>query len=90
MLQKAAVDLIIVEYPDGLPVLGVSKFPGQVPNWNKQVQNLSFFYNNNLEVKEKWIIVNSLHFTHPMHNSKRVSKSVGRHSWKFGAQDAKF
>ena len=100
MLQKPAVDLIIAEYPDGLPV------PGQVPTWNKQIQNfikfiigfcqgylhddrallifypdsvqikkevLSFLYNNNLEVKEEWTIVNSLHLTHPMHNSKRVN-----------------
>ena len=106
MLHKAAVDLVIAEYPDGLPVPGVSEFPGQVPNWNKHVQNfikftigfcqgylhddgalllfypdsvqvkkevLSFLYNNNLEVKEEWTIVNSLHLTHPMHNSKRVS-----------------
>jgi hypothetical protein len=107
-LQKAAVDLIIADYPDGLPVPGVSEFPGQVPDWNKRVQNfikftigfsqgylhddgalllfmpdnvqvkkevLSFLYNNNLEVKEEWTIVNSLHLTHPMHNSKRVSNS---------------
>jgi hypothetical protein len=106
--KKAAVDLIIAEYPDGLPVPGVSEFPGQVPTWNKQVQNfikftigfcqgylhddgalllfipdsvqikkevLSFLYNNNLEVKEEWTIVNSLHLTHPVHNSKRVSIS---------------
>ncbi len=106
MLHKPAVDLVIAEYPDGLPVPGVSEFPGQVPTWNKQVQNfikftvgfcqgylhddgalllfypdsvqikkevLSFLYNNNLEVKEEWTIVNSLHLTHPMHNSKRVS-----------------
>jgi hypothetical protein len=106
VLQKPAVDLIIAEYPDGLPVPGVSEFPGQVPSWNKQVQNfvkfiigfsqgylhddgalllffpdsvqinkevLSFLHNNNLEVKEEWTIVNSLHLTHPMHNSKRVS-----------------
>ena len=100
------MDLIIADYPDGLPVPGVSEFPSQVPTWNKQVQNfikftigfcqgylhddgalllfvpdsvqikkevLSFLYNNNLEVKEEWTIVNSLHLTHPMHNSKRVS-----------------
>jgi hypothetical protein len=105
-LQKAEVDLIIAEYPDGLPIPGVSEFPGQVPLWNKQVQNfvkftigfcqgylhndgalflfypdsvqikevLSFLYNNNMEVKEEWTIVNSLHLTHPNHNSKRVSK----------------
>jgi hypothetical protein len=105
-LQKPAVDLIIAEYPDGLPIPGVSEFPCQVPSWNKQVQNfvkfiigfsqgylhddgalllffpdsvqinkevLSFLHNNNLEVKEEWTIVNSLHLTHPMHNSKRVS-----------------
>jgi hypothetical protein len=36
---------------------------------------LSFLYNNNLEVKEEWTIVNFLHLTHPMHNSKRVSNS---------------
>ena len=34
---------------------------------------LSFLYNNNLEVKEEWTVVNSLHLTHPIHNSKRVS-----------------
>jgi hypothetical protein len=106
VVQKAAVDLIIAEYPDGLPVPGVSEFPGQVPHWNKQVQNfvkftigfcqgylhddgalllfypdsvqikkevLSFLHNNNLEVKEEWTIVNSLHLSHPVHNSKRVS-----------------
>ena len=100
------MDLIIAEYPDGLPVPGVSEVPGQVPSWNKQVVNfikftigfcqgylhddgalllfypdsvqikrevLSFLYNNNLEVKEEWTIVNSLHLTHPLHNSKRVS-----------------
>ena len=106
MLHKPAVDLVIAEYPDGLHVPGVSEFPGQVPNWNKQVKNfikftigfcqgylhddgalllfypdslqikkevLSFLYNNNLEVKDEWTIVNSLHLTHPMHNSKPVS-----------------
>ena len=99
------MDLIIAEYPDNLPVPGVSEFPEQVPTRNKQVQNfikftigfcqgylhddgalllfipdsvqikkevLSFLYNNNLEFKEEWTIVNSLHLTHPMHNSKRV------------------
>ena len=34
---------------------------------------MSFLYNNNLVVKEEWTIVNSLHLTHLMHNSKRVS-----------------
>ena len=100
------MNLIIAEYPDGLPVPGVSEFMGQVPNWNKQVQNfikftigfcqgylhddgalllfypvnvqvkkevLSYLYNNNLVVKEEWTIVNSLHLTHPVHTSKRVS-----------------
>ena len=106
MFQKAAVDLIIAEYPDGLLVPGVSESVEQIPNWNKHIQNfikftigfcqgylhddgalllfypdsvqikkevLSFLYNNNLEVKEEWTIVNSLHLTHPMHNSKWVS-----------------
>ena len=105
VVQKGAVDLIIADYPDGLPIPGVSAFPGQVPNWNMQVPNfikfiigfcqgylhddgalllfypdsvqikkelLSFLYNNNLEVKEEWTVVNSLHLTHPMHTSKRV------------------
>ena len=100
------MDLINAEYPDGLPVPGVSEFLGQVLNWNKQVQNfikftigfcqgyrhddgalllfyhvnvqvkkevLSYLYNNNLVVKEEWTIVNSLHLTHPVHTSKRVS-----------------
>ena len=106
MQLKPAVDLVIAEYPDGLPVPGVSEFPGQVPNWNKQVQNfvkftigfcqgylhddgalllfyldsvqikkeiLSFLYNNNLEVKKEWTVVNSLHLTHPLQSSKWVS-----------------
>jgi hypothetical protein len=106
VVRKAVVDLIIAEYPDGLPVPGVSEFPEQVPHWNKHVQNFvkftigfcqgylhddgalllfypdsvqikkevfSFLYNNNLEVKEEWTIVNSLHLTHPIHISKRVS-----------------
>jgi hypothetical protein len=106
LVQKPAVDLIIADYPDGLPVTGVSEFSGQVPHWNKQVQNfvkftigfcqgylhddgalllfypdsvqikkevLSFLYNNNLEVKEEWTIVNCLHLAHPVHTSKRVS-----------------
>ena len=37
------MDLIIAEYPDGLPVPGVSEFPGQVPPWNNQVQNFVKF-----------------------------------------------
>jgi hypothetical protein len=43
VLQKAAVDLIIAEYPDGLPVPGVSEFPAQVPTWNKHVHNFIKF-----------------------------------------------
>ena len=34
---------------------------------------LSYLFNNNLEVKEEWTIVNSLHLTYSLHNSKRVS-----------------
>ena len=115
-MQKPAVDLIIAEYPDGLPVPGVSEFAGQVPHWNKQVQNfvkftigfcqgylhddgalllfypdsvqikkevLSFLYNNNLEVNEEWTIVNSLHLTHPVQNSKRVSNLAFFSLFKF-------
>ena len=37
------MDLIIAEYPDGLHVPGVFDFPGQVPHWNKQVQNFVKF-----------------------------------------------
>jgi hypothetical protein len=43
VLQKAAVDLIIAEYPDGLPVPGISEVPRQIPAWNKQVQNFIKF-----------------------------------------------
>jgi hypothetical protein len=39
----------------------------------KSRRDLSFLYNNNLEVKEEWTIVNSFHLTHPVHNFKRVS-----------------
>ena len=41
--QKATVDLVIAEYPDGLHVPGVFEFPGQIPNWNKHVQNFIKF-----------------------------------------------
>jgi hypothetical protein len=35
MVQKrAAVDLVIAEYPDGLPVPGLSNPSSQVPSWN--------------------------------------------------------
>ena len=37
------MDLVIAEYPDDLPVPGVFEFPGQVPIWNKQVQNFIKF-----------------------------------------------
>ena len=43
VLSKVAVDLIIAEYTDGLPVPEVSEIPGQVPNWNKHVQNFVKF-----------------------------------------------
>ena len=44
-------------------------------SWQRANQEriLSFFYNNNLEVKEEWTIVNSFHLTHHVHNSKQVS-----------------
>jgi hypothetical protein len=44
---------------------------------------LSFLYNNNLEVKEEWTIVNSLHLTHPIHNSKRVNNFCNFPFFKF-------
>jgi hypothetical protein len=65
MLQKDAVDLIIAEYPDDLPIIGVSEFPGQVSNWNKQVQNfikftigffqgyLLLFYPKSVQIKKE-------------------------------------
>jgi hypothetical protein len=35
MVQKrAAIDLVIAEYPDGLPVPGLSNPSSQVPSWN--------------------------------------------------------
>jgi hypothetical protein len=34
MQKRAAVDLVIAEYPDGLPVPGLSNPPSQVPTWN--------------------------------------------------------
>ena len=40
---KPSVDLVIADYPDGLPVPGVSEFPRQVPNWNKHVENFIKF-----------------------------------------------
>jgi hypothetical protein len=37
--KKPAVDLIIVEYPDGLRVPGVSDPPTQIPHWNREIPN---------------------------------------------------
>ena len=39
---------------------------------NMQIKKevLSFFYYNNLKAKEEWTIMNSLHLTHHVHNSK--------------------
>ena len=31
------MDLIIAEYPDGLPVPGVSNPPSQIPHWNANI-----------------------------------------------------
>jgi len=38
-LSKPAVDLVIADFPDGLPVPGLSKPMSQVPTWNVQVQD---------------------------------------------------
>jgi hypothetical protein len=32
-------DLIIVEYPDGLPMPGISNPPTQIPHWNRDISN---------------------------------------------------
>jgi hypothetical protein len=32
--KRAVVDLVIAEFPDGLPVPGLSNPPSQVPTWN--------------------------------------------------------
>jgi hypothetical protein len=32
--KRATIDLIIAEYPDGLPIPGLSIPPSQVPTWN--------------------------------------------------------
>jgi hypothetical protein len=42
-MQKTALDLIIAEFSDGLPVPEVFELPRQVPNWNKHVQNFIKF-----------------------------------------------
>jgi len=31
------VDLIIVEYPNGLPIPGISNMPSQIPHWNVNI-----------------------------------------------------
>jgi len=36
-VQKPAVDLVIADFPDGLPVPRVSEFPGHVPAWNEHI-----------------------------------------------------
>ncbi len=37
MQKKPAVDLIIAEYPDGLPVPGISNPMSQIPQWNASI-----------------------------------------------------
>jgi hypothetical protein len=37
------VDFIIVEYPDGLRVPGVSDPPTQIPHWNREIPNFLTF-----------------------------------------------
>ena len=39
MQKRPAVDLIIAEYPDGLPIPGVSNPPSQIPHWNASIPN---------------------------------------------------
>jgi hypothetical protein len=41
--KKPAVDFIIVEYPDGLRVPGVSDPPTQIPHWNREIPNFLTF-----------------------------------------------
>lgn len=38
LAKKPAVDLVIAEYPDGLPVPGVSHPSSQIPSWNAHVE----------------------------------------------------
>ena len=50
MVQKqATVDLVIVEYPDGLPIPSLSNPPSQVPSWN-------VFHPNDLKVMMSFTI----------------------------------
>jgi len=37
-VKKPDVDLVIADYPDGLPVPGVSQPSSLVPSWNEEVQ----------------------------------------------------
>jgi hypothetical protein len=41
--KKPVVDLIIVEYPDGLRVPGISDPPIQIPHWNREIPNFLTF-----------------------------------------------
>jgi hypothetical protein len=41
--KKPAVDLIIVEYPDGLRVPRVSDPPTEIPHWNRKISNFLTF-----------------------------------------------
>jgi hypothetical protein len=41
--KKPVVDLIIVEYPDGLRVPSVSDPPTQIPHWNRVIPNFLTF-----------------------------------------------
>jgi hypothetical protein len=41
--KKPIVDLIIVEYPDGLRVLGISDPPTQIPHRNREIPNFLTF-----------------------------------------------
>lgn len=38
-MERPAVDLVIADYPDGLPVPGVSMPPSSVPSWNEKVSD---------------------------------------------------
>jgi hypothetical protein len=41
--KKLVMDLIIVEYPDGLRVPGASNPPTQIPHWNREIPNFLTF-----------------------------------------------
>ena len=43
LMFKPGVDLVIADFPDGLPVPGVSDPPTQVPAWNQQVKSFIKF-----------------------------------------------